>query len=123
MAKLQELHKDALLETLATPGIARHLAFEGEGCRVLRARSDPGATSGWHHHGDYDVYGYIVSGSGRFETALGEAISVGSGDFFHVPAHTVHREINPSSEEGNEMILFLRGTGQLVFNVDKSSES
>lgn len=120
MSKLQALQTDALSETLSTPGITRQLAFEGEGHRILRARSDPGVVSGWHHHGDYDVYGYVVSGSVRLENDLGDAISISTGDFFHVPPHTVHREINPSPDEGNEVILFLRGTGALVFNMEDS---
>ena len=48
------------------------------------------------------------------------AASLGPGDFFHVPPHTVHREINPSSDEA-EVILFLRGTGPLVVNVDDAN--
>jgi quercetin dioxygenase-like cupin family protein len=120
MSKLQALYFDALPETSATPGITRYLAFEGEGYRILRSRTDPGVISGWHHHGDYEVYAYVVSGSGRFENNLGDAVSVGPGDFIHVPPHTVHREINPSPDKVNELILFLRGTGPMVFNVDDS---
>src|SRR4051812_23044320 len=118
MSGLQAVSADALAESAASAGITRHLAFQGEGCRVLRARSDPGVVSGWHHHGDYHVYGYVVSGLGRFEsgTTEGEAITVRAGDFFHVPSHTVHREINPSPDAANEFILFLRGSGPLVYN-------
>jgi mannose-6-phosphate isomerase-like protein (cupin superfamily) len=84
------------------------------------ARADPGVVSGWHHHRDYDVYGYIVRGSARFENGPGgrDAISVGPGDFFHVPARTVHRDVNPSGTEGQEVILFLRGSGPMVINVE-----
>jgi quercetin dioxygenase-like cupin family protein len=118
MSKLQALYSDALPESAATPGITRYLAFEGEGYRILRSRTDPGVISGWHHHGDYEVYGFVVSGSGRFEDDQGGAVSLGPGDFVHVPPHTVHREINPSTDKGNEMILFLRGTGTMVFNLE-----
>jgi uncharacterized RmlC-like cupin family protein len=45
-------------------------------------------------------------------------IVVGPGGFLHVPANTVHREINPSSNHKNEVILFLRGSGQMVYNVE-----
>lgn len=79
IAKLQALQTDALSEALATPGITRQLAFDGDGCRILRARSDPRVVSGWHHHGDYDVYGYVVTGSVRLENDQGEAIRVGEG--------------------------------------------
>ena len=120
MSNIQALQADALSETPSTPGISRDLAFTGEGFLIVRARSDPGTVSGWHHHGDHDVYGYVVSGSVRFENGPGgkNVVSLKTGDFFHVSPQTVHREINPSSIEGNEVTLFLRGTGLLAANVD-----
>jgi quercetin dioxygenase-like cupin family protein len=120
MANIQALEKDALSEAPGSPGITRHLAFRGEGFVVVRSRVEPGVVSGWHHHGDYDVYGYIVSGSLRFENGPGgrDATSVGPGDFFCVPARTVHRDVNPSGAKGQEVILFLRGSGPMVVNVE-----
>jgi uncharacterized RmlC-like cupin family protein len=120
MGKIQALRTDALSEAPSSPGIIRHLAFKDEGKLVLHALATPGAISGWHYHGDHDVYGYLVSGSARLESGPGgkQAVSLGRGDFFHVPAHTVHREINPSADEGQEFILFLSGTGPLVVNVE-----
>jgi quercetin dioxygenase-like cupin family protein len=120
MSGIQTLRTDALSETPSTPGIKRNLAFNGEGYLVVRARSDPGVVSGWHHHGDYEVYGYVASGSVLFESDPENVnpVSLDRGDFFHVPAHTIHREINPSSETQNEVILFLLGTGPLVINID-----
>ena len=122
MEKPQAVRSDSLLEALASSGITRHIAFKAENCQVLRSRSAPGVISSWHHHGDYDVYGYVVSGSGRFESGHGTeyAIIVSAGDFFHVPPHTIHREINPSRDEGNEFILFLHGSGQMVYNLENS---
>ena len=124
MSKIQTVQKDNLLEGSSSPGITRQLAFKGEGCLVIRSRSNPGVISGWHHHGDYDVYGYVVSGSVRFESNTGEedAVSLGRGDFFHVPPYTVHREINQSSQNG-EVILFLRGTGPLVTNANDPGQA
>ena len=54
----------------------------------------------------------------RGDAGVEDSVTLGAGDFLYVPRHTVHREINPSSTEGNELILFLRGTGPLVFNPD-----
>jgi quercetin dioxygenase-like cupin family protein len=124
LTKIQALPGNALPEVMASPGITRHLAFKGAGFQVLRASSDPGVISGWHHHVDNDVYGFCISGSARIESETGEqdAITVGPGDFFHVPAHTVHREINPSQEEGNELVLFLYGSGPTVFNIDEPGQ-
>ena len=120
MAKVRSLQKDALSEAPGTTGIIRHLAFQGEGFRVVRALVDPGVVSGWHHHGDHDIYGYLASGSIRLENGPGgrDAVVVGPGDFFHVPARTVHRDVNPSRGEGQEAILFLRGSGPMVVNVE-----
>lgn len=121
MSKIESMKNNNLKESPSTPGITRYLAFKDEMHRVLRAQSEPGVTSGWHHHGDYEVYGYVASGSARFESGPGgkESVSLETGDFFHVPPHTVHREINPSSKEKNEVILFLHGTGELVVNVER----
>jgi quercetin dioxygenase-like cupin family protein len=120
IANIRALENDSLSEAPGSPGIARHLAFKGDDFLVVRSRADPGVVSGWHHHGDYDVYGYIVRGSARFENGPGgrDAITVGPGDFFHVPARTVHRDVNPSGREGQEVILFLRGSGPMVINVE-----
>jgi len=120
MAKIRALGKDTLAGAPGSPGIVRHKAFSGDGFLVVRARVDGGVFSGWHHHGDYDVYGYMVSGTARFESgpAGREVTSVGPGDFFHVPARAVHRDVNPSKAEGQEVILFLRGAGPMVVNVE-----
>lgn len=120
MPTIQVLKAGSLSQATSNPGFTRHIAFKGDGYLVVRARGEPGSISGWHHHGDYDVYGYLVSGSARFESNTGkeDSVSLRKGDFFHVPPHTVHRESNPSSKEGNEFILFLRGTGPMVFDMD-----
>ncbi len=120
MPKIRGLQKGALSEAPGSTGITRHLAFRGEGFLVVRSRVNPGVVSGWHHHGDYDVYGYVASGSARFENGPGgkDAIALGPGDFFHVPAHTVHRDVNPSHTEDLELILLLRGSGPTVVNIE-----
>jgi quercetin dioxygenase-like cupin family protein len=124
MATLRGVTHDALSPAPGTPGIVRELAFAGDDVRVLRARGEPGIVSGWHHHGDHDVYGYVAAGTVHFEGGPGgrDRITVGQGDFFHVPAHLVHRERNPSDRDGQEIILFLRGSGPMSVNVDGPTE-
>jgi quercetin dioxygenase-like cupin family protein len=104
------LPRDALAASPSTPGITitRHLAFKGDDFMTLRARSEPGTVSGWHH-GDYDVYRYVVSGLIGLQRNSGkeESIPLGPGDLFHVFPHTVHRAIKPSPQEANEVILFI----------------
>lgn len=120
MSKIQALRGDSLPEAPATPGITRYLVFEGEDYLVVRSQAEPGAITAWHHHGDYDVYGYILSGSEKFEFGPQgkEAVIVYQGDFFHIPPHTVHRDVNPSLDEKQEALLFFSGSGPVVVNVD-----
>ena len=65
MSKIQALKSEALSESSASPGITRHMAFRDKGSIVLRSQAKPGTISGWHHHGDHEVYGYVVSGTVR----------------------------------------------------------
>ena len=78
--------------------------------------TEPGATSGWHTHGDHDTVAYVVRGAFRVETAAG-VVQGDPGDFVHVPAHTVHRETNPTDEQA-EVVLVRRGTGPVVVEAD-----
>jgi len=119
MGKVKALQHDKLSEAPSTPSIVRKLAFKDENVRVLRSQTKPGIVSGWHSH-DFDVYGYMASGSMRLEFGPGgkESVLVKERGFFNVPSHTIHREINPSKKNGQEVILFLSGSGEMVVNVD-----
>ncbi len=102
-----------------TPGVLREIAFDTSRATLMRARAEGGAASGWHHHGDRDVLGYVVRGRARFEFGPGgaESTEVEEGGFFHVPAGLVHRDVNPS-DEPQEIILSVVGEGPLVVNLD-----
>jgi quercetin dioxygenase-like cupin family protein len=86
---------------------------------LIRARAEGGIASGWHHHGDREVLGHVLRGRVRFEFGPGgsESTEVEEGGFFHVPAGLVHRDVNPT-DEPQETILSLVGSGPLVVNVD-----
>jgi quercetin dioxygenase-like cupin family protein len=112
---IQKIGKDDLKQGPSTPGIVRHIAFQQDGVTVALAETESGLASGWHNHTGHDVYGYVVSGTVRFESG-GKMITVEPGEFFHVPPHTVHREFNPSTDKG-KVVLFITGTGPLVENV------
>lgn len=105
----------ALIPGEPTPGIVREAAIVLDDVWSGRALTDPGVTSGWHHHGEHDTVIYVVRGGFRVETAAG-IVDGGPGDFLHVPARTVHRESNPSPEPA-EVVLVRRGTGAVVVNV------
>jgi uncharacterized RmlC-like cupin family protein len=102
-----------------TPGVLREIAFDTGRATLMRARAEAGAASGWHHHGDRDVLGYVVRGRARFEFGPGgqESIEVEEGGFFHVPAGLIHRDVNPL-DAPQEIILTVVGEGPLVFNLD-----
>ncbi len=94
------------------------MAVETDGATLMRARADPGARSGWHHHGERDVFGHVLQGQARFEFGPGgdEAVVVDAGGFFHVPAGLIHRDVNPL-DQPQEIVLTLVGEGPLVINV------
>lgn len=107
---------------MPTPGLVREIAFDLERAMMLRARAAPRAASGWHHHGDRDVFGYLLKGRARFEFGPGgrEWAEVEAGGFFHVPRGLVHRDVNPT-DEPQEFALTFVGSGPLVVNVDGPS--
>src|SRR5712692_7522433 len=84
-------------ETSQTPGMAREEAFSAGDMWSGYARTAPGTTSGWHHHGDYASVIYVVSGGLSLESGPDgkEVIDAKPGDFVLVPKHTIHRESNP----------------------------
>lgn len=102
-----------------TPGMAREEAFAVPGLWAGLVRAEPGTTSEWHHHGDHDTAVYVLSGSVRVEEGPGgrDMVEARTGDFMLIPKGTVHRESNPSDEEGIAVVV-RAGTGQVVVNVD-----
>ena len=121
MDRFTALTKDNLPEGPGSPGVKRYIVFKGDDFTILRSRLEPNTMSGWHHHGQSSVYGYVVSGSSRFESGPGgkDIPSLGLGDFFFVPPFAIHRDGNPSPSEPQEVIIFLRGSGPLVVNVEE----
>jgi uncharacterized RmlC-like cupin family protein len=117
--RVEVVGPDGLLPGAATPGVQRELAFDVAGATVMRARAEPSAASGWHHHGGRAVLGYVLRGAARFEFGPGggETVDVPTGGFFHVPAGLVHRDVNPL-EELQEILMTVVGEGPLVVNVD-----
>jgi uncharacterized RmlC-like cupin family protein len=99
--------------------VVREVAFETDSATLIRGRAEPRAISGWHHHGDHDVFGYVVRGAARFEfgTSGSESAEVLEGEMFHVPARLIHRDVNPL-DVSQEIIIAVVGTGPLVVNVE-----
>ena len=92
-----------------TPGMSREVALHTPGMWSGTVDTEPGAVSGWHHHGEHETTLYIVAGRMRLES--------GPDDFLHVPAGAVHRESNPSGERSRAVVVRC-GSGTPTVNVD-----
>ena len=101
-------------------GSAGEEAFADDGGWVGYLSLDPGAASGWHHHGEWTSYACVQRGVLRWEFGPDgrDAIEVRAGDTARMPAHLVHRDVSAGNER-LEMILFRAGTGPLTINVDR----
>ena len=93
-------------------------AFADPGAWLGFITLPPGATSGWHHHGEWASYAVVLGGVLRWEFGEGgrEAIEVHAGDSGRMPAHVVHRDVS-AGEEPLDMILFRAGEGELTIDV------
>ena len=98
----------------------RQLAFTAPGLWAGLVHTDGGAASGWHHHGDHETSLFVVRGRLRIEFGAGggDAIVAGEGDFIHVPAHTVHRELNPDADTSTAVIARAGDAGPPTINVN-----
>ena len=116
---IEVIRADGLVESDPTPGMRRQQAVDVPGLWSGLVHTEPGATSGWHHHGGHETSLYVVSGAMRLEFGPGgrSVVEAGPGDFIHVPAHVVHRESNPSGERATAVIA-RAGTGVPTVNVD-----
>lgn len=110
---------DALVDSDPTPGTRRQQAIGIPGLWSGLVHTEPGATSGWHHHGEHETSLYVVSGAMRLEFGPGgrSVVDAGPGDFIHVPAHVVHRESNPTEQRATAVIA-RAGVGIPTVNVD-----
>lgn len=106
-----------------TPAIRRRQAFGSDDRWVGYVTTQPGAWSGWHHHGETDTYLYVLSGSFEFEYGPDrERVSFGQGDFAHMPRGVVHRERTAPGHPG-EAVLVRIGPGPAVTNVEEPPRS
>jgi uncharacterized RmlC-like cupin family protein len=109
----------------ATPGMRRLEALFEEGAWLGTVTTEPNTISGWHHHGGYQTYIYVLSGAARLDTFEEGEIrrhEAPTGSFVDVPPGTVHRE-GSASPTGVEAVLVRIGQGQLVFPVEGLPDS
>ena len=107
------------VEADPTPGMTRERAIDVDGMWAGLVRTEAGATSGWHHHGDYETSIYVAAGTLRMESGPGGAdvIHAEAGDFVHVPKGAIHRETNDGERESH-LVVVRAGHGVPTINVD-----
>lgn len=120
MAEIRRITPGDRVESDPTSGMVREEALATEGLWSGFVRTAPGATSGWHQHGDNQTTVYVLSGLLKLEFGPGgrEVVVAEPGDFAYIPPHTIHRESNPSGEESN-LIAVRAGHGPPTINVDR----
>ncbi|MHB8536483.1 MAG: cupin domain-containing protein [Candidatus Dormibacteria bacterium] len=81
--------------------------------------TEPGACSGWHHHGEHESVIYVATGALRMESGEGgrDVFDAQPGDFVYVPPYRVHREGN-TTEVVATLVVTRSGQGESVINVE-----
>ena len=104
---------------VVTPGMERQEAYAAGGVWVGTVRTQPGVATGWHHHGTYESWVYVLEGLARMEFGPGgrEVEVCRPGDLIHVPPGVVHREVTEGATPV-EAVLFRVGTGDVTFNTE-----
>jgi uncharacterized RmlC-like cupin family protein len=116
---IRVIAENDLVDADPTPGMHRQRAFDAPGLWSGVVHTEPGATSGWHHHGEHETSLYIVTGQMQLEFGPGggSVVHAAPGEFVHVPAHVVHRESNPGAETAVAVIV-RAGSGRPTVNVE-----
>jgi uncharacterized RmlC-like cupin family protein len=103
----------------STPGMSRRQALATDRVWAGLVHTQPGAMSGWHHHGDHESVIYVLSGALRMEFGPhgDDTFDAQPGEFIHVPPYSIHRESNTT--DGLATLVVTRsGHGESVVNVD-----
>jgi uncharacterized RmlC-like cupin family protein len=80
---------------------------------------EPRAQTGIHHHGAQETIAYVLDGESLIEWGeRGEhSLIARGGDFLHVPAWLVHREINPSKDKPFRWVVVRSSSEPIVVNL------
>jgi uncharacterized RmlC-like cupin family protein len=107
-----------LVEQPPVPGVRREAAYASERYWAGVVTAEPGHGTGWHHHGDYDTFAYVVSGTVRLEWGPGgkESAEGGPGTMAFVPKGLVHQEL--TGDEEAVTVVVRVGQGPPVIPVD-----
>lgn len=84
---------------------------------------EPGAQTGIHHHGPQETLAYVLEGESFIEWgAKGEnSLTARAGDFLHVPAWLVHREINRAKNMPFRWVVVRSSSEPIVVNLPEDT--
>lgn len=110
---------EAVIPAAPTPGMDRRELLDRDGVWIGRVRTEPGVSSGWHHHGERTTYIHVLAGRIRIDFGPGghESVEGGPGDLIVNPPGLVHRETTPPDEPA-EVVVIRVGSGPQNVNVD-----
>lgn len=116
----KKIGPDELEDTDSQPGILREEAFAKPGLWAGRSTTEPGVTSGWHHHGEADTVVYVLSGTVviEFGDDGAEAVEASQGEFLVIPSGLVHRESTPADGPSKSVVIRTGGDGPPTYEVD-----
>lgn len=116
---IRRIRAGELSDGPSTPGMLRTQAVATGRVWAGMVRTDPGAVSGWHHHGEHESVIYVATGALRMESgAQGQDVfDAEPGDFVYVPPHAVHRESNTTDIVAT-LVVTRSGQGPSVINVE-----
>ena len=106
-------------QTAQTQGMLREELISTPNSWVGMVSTEPGFTSGWHHHSAYDTYVYVISGRIKMEFGKNgkDSCIANAGGVLHIPKNTIHRESNPGDDK--QLLFVVRvGQGTPVTNVE-----
>ena len=84
---------------------------------------EPGAQTGIHHHGPQETVAYVLAGESFIQWGeRGEhSLTARTGDFLHVPAYLVHREINRSKDTPFRWVVIRSTSEPIVVNLPEDA--
>lgn len=97
-----------------SPGLGIHSGLWGGTFLV-----EPGAQTGIHHHGSQETVAYVLDGESYIQWGeRGEhSVVARAGDFLHIPAWLVHREINRSKDVAFRWVVIRSSSEPIVVNL------